>query len=128
MIAPTLTAFVGSVSISWMLWKFLSKRSSLAKHERAAQVIRSPRDTFIPFIALKDHSTLAYPPNALPGARDVSTTYGTMRVYEWGPANGEKVLLIHGDTTPAPVMKPIATGLVDMGRRVMVFGTIFIMQ
>ncbi|OTA98287.1 hypothetical protein M426DRAFT_28586 [Hypoxylon sp. CI-4A] len=64
---------------------------------------------------------MAYPPNALPGARDVDTFYGTMRVYEWGPMNGKKVLFVHGDATPSLVFSKIAQGLVDAGNRVMLF-------
>lgn len=65
---------------------------------------------------------MAYPPNALPGARDVETFYGTMRVYEWGPPDGQKVLFVHGDATPSLVFSKIAQGLVDAGYRVMLFG------
>ncbi len=65
---------------------------------------------------------MAYPPSALPGARDVETFYGAIRVYEWGPADGEKVLFIHGDATPCLIFSKIAQGLVDAGYRVMLFG------
>ncbi|KAL8941808.1 MAG: hypothetical protein Q9211_001660 [Gyalolechia sp. 1 TL-2023] len=58
----------------------------------------------------------------LPGARDVATPHGTMRVYEWGSEDGPKVILIHGDTTPAPVLGPIANDLVRKGCRVLMFG------
>ena len=50
------------------------------------------------------------------------TLYGTMRVYEWGPEHGDKVLLVHGDTTPVPMLGPIARALVQAGRRVMLVG------
>ena len=84
--------------------------------------IPSPHATLIPFLTPQDAATLAYPPNALPGARNVNTFYGTMRVYEWGPRNGDKVLFVHGDATPCPVFANIAQGLVDAGHRVMLFG------
>ena len=64
----------------------------------------------------------AYPPNAVPGVCDVETFYGSMRVYEWGPEAGEKVLFVHGDATPSLVFSKIAQGLVDAGYRVMLFG------
>ncbi|KAI1748108.1 Alpha/Beta hydrolase protein [Xylaria castorea] len=83
--------------------------------------IQSPQATLIPFITTEEAATLAYPPDALPGARDVETFYGTMRVYEWGPAGGEKVLFVHGDATPCLVFSKIAQGLVDSGYRVMLF-------
>ncbi|KAI1158161.1 Alpha/Beta hydrolase protein [Nemania serpens] len=86
-----------------------------------ANRIPSPQATLIPFITAEEAATLAYPPNALPGARNVDTFYGVMRVYEWGPANGEKVLFVHGDATPCLVFSRIAQGLVDAGYRVMLF-------
>ncbi|KAI1352043.1 Alpha/Beta hydrolase protein [Xylaria sp. FL0043] len=82
--------------------------------------IHSPRATLIPFLTAKEAAILAYTPNCLPGARDVETFYGTMRVYEWGPASN-KVLFVHGDATPSPIFSKIAQGLVDAGHRVMLF-------
>ena len=86
------------------------------------QTIPSPRDTLIPFISSKEALKLPYSPELLPGARDVDTHYGTMRVYEWGPEDGQKVVLVHGDATPAPMLAPIAHALVARGCRVMMFG------
>ncbi|KAJ0322839.1 hypothetical protein COL5a_008667 [Colletotrichum fioriniae] len=44
---------------------------------------------------------LPYPPDVFPGARDVATAYGNLRVYEFGPeAAEERVLLLHGIGTP----------------------------
>ncbi|KAI1390835.1 Alpha/Beta hydrolase protein [Hypoxylon trugodes] len=83
--------------------------------------IPSPQTTLVPFISAEDASTMAYPTCALPGARDVETFYGSMRVYEWGPLDGEKVLFVHGDATPCLVFSKIAQGLVDSGHRVMLF-------
>ncbi|KAK2610396.1 hypothetical protein N8I77_003830 [Diaporthe amygdali] len=77
--------------------------------------------TLIPFISAEEAATMAYPPDALPGARDIDTFYGAMRVYEWGPADGEKVLFVHGDATPCLIFSNIAQGLVDAGHRVMLF-------
>lgn len=44
------------------------------------QVIPSPRDTLLPFLTDHEAACLPYPPHLLPGARDVPTLYGTMRV------------------------------------------------
>jgi hypothetical protein len=84
--------------------------------------IPSPQTTLIPFISAEEAAMMAYPPSALPGARDVETFYGNMRVYEWGPTDGEKILFVHGDATPCLVFSKIAQGLVDVGYRVMLFG------
>ncbi|PTB65291.1 hypothetical protein BBK36DRAFT_1122226 [Trichoderma citrinoviride] len=64
---------------------------------------------------------LVYRPDAFPGARDVETPYGSIRVYEFGPEDGEKVLLVHGISTPCITLSRIAHGLVDRGCRVMLF-------
>ena len=64
-------------------------------------IIPSPLETSLPYISPSDRAKLPYPPNALPGARDVATPYGSLRVYEWGPENGRKVLMIHGISTPS---------------------------
>lgn len=62
--------------------------------------------------------TFALTPDLLPGARDVATSYGSMRVYDWGSEDGKKVLFIHGDTTPAPMLGPVARDLANRGCRV----------
>lgn len=87
-----------------------------------ANKIQSPLATLIPFISAEEAATMAYPPDAMPGARDVDTFYGSMRVYEWGPVDGEKLLFVHGDATPSLVFSKIAQGLVDAGYRVVLFG------
>lgn len=47
--------------------------------------------------------------------------YGSIRVYEFGPEDGEKVLLVHGISTPCITLSHIAHGLVARGCRVMLF-------
>ena len=87
-----------------------------------SRVIKSPETTLLPFVSPEEADEMAYPPNALPGARNVETFYGTVRVYEWGPEHGQKVLFVHGDATPSLLFANIAQGLVDAGYRVMIFG------
>ena len=63
-----------------------------------------------------------YPPNALPGARDVDGPHGCTRVYEWGPAQGRKVLFVHGISTPSVALARLAALLAARrGCRVMLF-------
>ncbi|KAK4136752.1 alpha/beta-hydrolase [Trichocladium antarcticum] len=48
--------------------------------------------------------------------------YGSIRVYEWGPLSGDKVLLVHGISTSCITLTKLANGLVrDKGCRVMLF-------
>jgi pimeloyl-ACP methyl ester carboxylesterase len=47
--------------------------------------------------------------------------YGTLRVYEFGPEKGRKVLLIHGISTPCVSLGAVAQALTDKGCRVMLF-------
>ena len=65
---------------------------------------------------------LPYGPDVFPGARDVPTAYGTIKVFEWGPENGEKVLLLHGIGTPCVALGDMARQFVSKGCRVMLFG------
>ncbi|KAI1491850.1 alpha/beta-hydrolase [Biscogniauxia mediterranea] len=62
-----------------------------------------------------------YPPDALPGGRDVATPYGSVRVYEWGPADGPRVLFVHGISTPTVSLGDLAHEMVGKGCRVMLF-------
>lgn len=48
--------------------------------------------------------------------------YGTMRVYEFGPETGRRVLLVHGITTPCLSLGSIALELAEKkGCRVLLF-------
>ena len=86
------------------------------------KTIASPRTTLLPHLTPDQAASLPYPPNLFPGVRDVETPYGVMRVYEWGSEDGRKVILVHGDTTPGPMLGPIAKALVNKGWRVMIIG------
>ena len=66
----------------------------------AKSSVPSPRVTVLPALGEHELASLAYPPHAFPGARDVDSPYGTLRVYEWGPDDGGKILVIHGISTP----------------------------
>ena len=87
-----------------------------------SRVFPSPRETVLPTLSAAEVEDLPDPPDAQFGARDVATPYGSLRVYEWGPENGEKVLLLHGISTPSIALNGVATELVKQGRRVMLFG------
>jgi hypothetical protein len=109
----TLLATAGvSLSVGLLLRAILSEEPAEGGvyHSPLASVRSSPSD--------KDHPL---PLDALPGARDIQTPYGSMRVYEWGPEDGRKVLLVHGITTPCISLGGLAHALVDQGCRVMLF-------
>ena len=93
-----------------------------SKRLDAPKAIPSPRTTLLPRQTSEQSSALPYPPDLLPGSRDVDTPYGSMRVYEWGPEDGRKVIMITGDTTPAPIFGIVAKKLVLKGLRVMIGG------
>lgn len=57
----------------------------------------------------------------LPGGRDVETPYGSIRIFEWGPEDGERVLLMHGISTPCLSLANLAVELAGKGYRVMIF-------
>ncbi|GME39649.1 putative alpha beta hydrolase family protein [Neofusicoccum parvum] len=99
-----------------------SSVSSVSSASSASKkVLLSPRTTLLPTLSPEEASQLPYPPDVLPGARDVTTPYGSLRVYEWGPEDGEKVLLVHGISTPSVALAAIAEALARRGKRVMLF-------
>ncbi|MCJ1270181.1 hypothetical protein MMC22_010077 [Lobaria immixta] len=89
---------------------FLNKA---ARHSNNSHILPSPRRT------IDRPPEAPYPPDAFPGARDVSSPYGSLRVYEWGPDDGRKVVLIHGISTPCISLGRVAHGFAEMGCRVM---------
>lgn len=86
-----------------------------------AHIIESPRKTLLPKLTDAETSALPYAPDCLPGARDVRTPFGDIRVYEFGPETGRKVLMVHGISTPCLSLGAVAHGLVEQGCRVMLF-------
>ena len=86
------------------------------------RIIDSPLPSIQKTLTQEQQERLPYAPNALEGARDVLTPFGSIRVYEWGPAEGKKVLLIHGISTPCIALGGLAEELVQKGCRVMLFG------
>lgn len=66
-------------------------------------------------------SSSPYPPSAVPGGRRVPTPHGTIQVYEFGPATGEKVLFLPGISTPVLALGDLAGNLAERGYRVMLF-------
>ena len=87
-------------------------------------VIPSPRTSAaLRGLTQAERDALPYPPDgALPGSRDVPTPYGSVRVYEWGPKDGERVLLIAGISTPTLSLGDLAWEMSERGYRVMLFG------
>lgn len=95
-------------------------RSLLSDPQLETTVLDSPRKSVL---SVSDAVNREHPlpTDVLPGARDISTPYGSMRVYEWGPEDGSKILLVHGITTPCIALGGLAHALADRGCRVMLF-------
>lgn len=112
-----LTAGAASLSL------FLIARSIQGKSKKNPwdHVVPSPLKS-LSNLPAEEISKLPYPPDLFPGARDVDTPYGSIRVYEWGPESGKKVLLVHGISTPCMSLGSVAEKLVESGCRVMMFG------
>ncbi|KAK3619225.1 hypothetical protein LTR56_016128 [Elasticomyces elasticus] len=83
--------------------------------------IPSPLTTQLPNLSASQIASLPYRPDHFPGARDVKTSYGSMRVYEWGEEKGRKIMLVHGDATSSPLWTGVAARLVKRGCRLIVF-------
>lgn len=90
-------------------------------HGNRNDIIESPL-TQVCSLPADQQKRLPYPPDALPGSRDVNSPYGSIRVYEWGPEDGRRVLLVHGISTPGIALASVAEGLVENGCRVILFG------
>lgn len=86
------------------------------------RIIDSPLPLIQSTLTKEQKKKLPYGPDALEGARDVETPFGSIRVYEWGPEDGKKVLLVHGISTPCVALGGLADELVQKGCRVMLFG------
>lgn len=116
---PQLLTIAGAATFgSILLLGTISRLTSSAP----PAIVLSPGDTLLPTLSEEEIKDLPYPPHALPGSRDVKSPYGTIRVYEWGPKEGERVLLIHGISTPSIALTDVAYKLVEKGCRVMLFG------
>jgi hypothetical protein len=88
---------------------------------RQDKILASPLTMLVPFLSDAEKKALPLPPDVFPGSRDVATPYGSIRVYEWGPEDGTKVLFVHGITTPCLALGGIAHALADRGCRVIRF-------
>lgn len=86
--------------------------------KRGPSVLRARTGTIVSSSSEKT----PYPPDVFPGARDVDTAYGSIRVFEWGPEDGEKVVLLHGIGTPCVALGGMAEEFVRKGCRVILFG------
>jgi hypothetical protein len=109
---------IGGASLGTLL---LLRTLSGAFTSTKPKVIPSPREKVLQLSA-EEGTILPYPLDALPGGRDVESPYGSIRVYEWGPEDGDKILLIHGISTPCIALTDLAHKLVGKGCRVMLFG------
>ncbi|POS73323.1 hypothetical protein DHEL01_v208289 [Diaporthe helianthi] len=85
------------------------------------KIIKSPKRTALPSARPTELSSLPYPPDALPGGRDVQTPYGSIHVFEFGPSDGERVLFLHGLSMPSVSGSNTAVALAGKGYRVMLF-------
>lgn len=93
-----------------------------ARSASGKRYIPSPRTTVLPRLSENERAAVPYLPDALPGARSVQTPYGSIQVFEWGPEDGERVLLLHGIGTPCLALGDLGEELVRNGYRVMLFG------
>ncbi|KAJ5928753.1 hypothetical protein N7466_007709 [Penicillium verhagenii] len=96
-------------------------RSLFSREEQRGGVLPSPRATLLRGLSDEENRKLPLPIDNLPGARDVESPYGSLRVYEWGREDGPKVLMVHGITTPSIALGGVAHALADRGCRVMLF-------
>lgn len=117
-LAPAVAAAYVGYHVAGLSWEILGLRSP-----SPPKIVPAPRD--IPDEHVSDATEpqeLMYTPQCLPGARDVETPYGTIKVFESGPKDGKRVLFIPGISTPCLALANIAGRLALEGCRVMLFG------
>ncbi|KAI6353631.1 hypothetical protein MCOR25_008920 [Pyricularia grisea] len=112
-------SFVVLTTITATFAIFITLRRYL--YPRHPRIIPGPLKTVIPNLTKDEVANLDYTPDYFPGARDVQTPYGSMRVYEFGPTTGRKILFIHGISTSCQTLTKLAYGLAARGHRVMLF-------
>ena len=113
-ILPAAAALISTLGLTCYL--LLNQTPSVLNY------IPSPRIQ-LSSLSKEEIAALPYPPDFYPGGRWVKTPHGTIRVYEFGPETGKKVLLIHGISSPCYVFRDLAWRLADEGGcRVMLFG------
>ncbi|KAI8946072.1 Alpha/Beta hydrolase protein [Xylaria longipes] len=114
----TTTAVVATTVVTTLA---LASLTRFVLWPRKPQIIPGALTTSVPRLSKEELAKAAYRTDHFPGARDVVTPYGNIRVYEFGPENGRKVLLIHGISTSCMTLSDIARPLVEKGCRVMMF-------
>lgn len=115
----TLPIALFGLQLGWSVGRKLYKIKTGGAQDE--QVVPSPLKILLPKLSSEETASFPYPPDAYPGIRDVESPYGSLRVYEWGPEEGRKVLLVHGISNPCIALGAIAHGLADKGCRVMMF-------
>lgn len=97
---------------------FIAGAATLAAIRIAFAIASSPDPKIIRAPARETGKDSDHPTTYYPGERDIDTPYGSIRAYEFGPEDGEKVLFIHGITTPCAVFTGILPKMVEAGYRV----------
>ncbi|CAJ2501735.1 Uu.00g045880.m01.CDS01 [Anthostomella pinea] len=109
-IATTVVTTITLISVArFVLWP------------RKTPIIPGALTTSVPRLSEAELQDVAYRTDHFPGARDVVTPYGNIRVYEFGPEDGRKVLMLHGISTSCMTLADLAVGLEEKGCRVMLF-------
>ena len=105
------------VAVCWLFYNELRHLRSIELPSERSTIIRAK-----PITKGSCESKPPYHHNTFPGSQRFDTICGTIQVFEWGPLDGEKVLLIHGLGTPCIALGDMAREFVDKGCRVMLFG------
>ncbi|KAK2057781.1 alpha/beta-hydrolase [Colletotrichum caudatum] len=117
-VEPRTAAIVATTVVATLSFLSLAR---LGLYPEWGTAIPNPLKTKLPMLAGEEVKKLPYRPDSFPGARDVETPYGSIRVYEWGSTTGPKVILIHGISTSCMTLGRIAHALAARGCRVMMF-------
>ncbi|KAK1600645.1 Alpha/Beta hydrolase protein [Colletotrichum navitas] len=117
-VEPRTAAIVATTVVATLSFLSLAR---LSLYPNWGTAIPNPLKTKLSKLSGDEVKKLPYRPDSFPGARDVETPYGSIRVYEFGPTTGSKVVLIHGISTSCMTLGRIAHALAARGCRVMMF-------
>lgn len=118
---PESTSTTTVVATTMLATFLLVRLSARSLYPRRRAVLPGPLTTSLPYLSPEEIANLPYHPDHFPGARDVDTPYGSVRVYEFGPETGRKVLFLHGISTSCLTLSEMAHDVAARGCRVMLF-------
>lgn len=106
-------------------WK-LSVSVMLSKIAIASAVILglllvNPSEKENALASLRADPSPYYPTSLYPNSSSVETPHGSMQYALFGPAEGERIVFVHGYSCPSPIFEKLSKSLANDGYRVLTY-------